>query len=78
MEIFYNSVNGELIMIRAGYWLSQSNAVDSCATSKHFVYKRYYPNRLNNINFNDNCQGDYFENINLMKNAAESYIQLLN
>ena len=78
MEIFYNSVNGELIMIRSGYWLSQSNAVDSCATSKHFLYKRYYPNRLNNIDFNDNCQADHFENLNLMKNAVESYIQLMN
>ena len=78
MEIFYNSVNGDLLMIRSGYWLSQTNTIDSCSSSKHFVYKRYYPNRLNEIDFNDNCQANYFENMNLMKNAVESYFQLLN
>ncbi|MBT6447771.1 MAG: hypothetical protein HOK38_03385 [Flavobacteriaceae bacterium] len=78
MEIFYNNVNGELLMIRSGYWLSVSNATGSCSNWKHFLYKRYYPSSLNNIDFNDNCQADHFENINLMKNAVESYIQLLN
>ena len=78
MEIFYNSVNGDLLMIRFGYWLSQTNTIDSCTSFKHFVYKRYYPNRLNEIDFNDNCQANSFENMNLMKNAVESYFQLLN
>lgn len=78
MEIFYNSVNGDLLMIRSGYWLSQTNAPDSCDLAKHFLYKRHYPNRLNNLDFNDNCQADHFENLNLMKNAVESYIQFLN
>lgn len=75
IEIYYNLETDDLLMVRVNLFNNTSTTInESCTVSKHFVYKRFYPNRLNNVSFTDNCQSSYYENMNSLKAELEAYL----
>ncbi len=75
IEIYYNLETDDLLMVRVNLFNNTSTTInESCTLSKHFLYKRFYPNRLNNVSFTDNCQASHYENMNSLKAELEAYL----
>ena len=72
IELFYDSITDDFLFIRFRD-TDSLNAPNSCTSMFHFFQEIYYLNTTNTPNFENSCQGLYFECIKDTYNAAIDY-----